>query len=318
MPPSVFHGLLFLALLVAPANSRAGQLEVEQYPICNGQYVDSAANPVKFSVATYNVQARPLLDVVIPKFKAIGPFLNQFDIVALQECFTQHRLLWHSTTHPARAYDGTRTDWLRLVSSGLGTLARFPIEEASVKKFEQPTGLRFLLRDKKDGLASKGVLLTRFDLGRGRKLDFYNTHMEAGSDEASNEVRRRQARQLIRMVREHSPTEHAVIVAGDFNMRAPGRKQRSLATDYPRSLEGLSRPQIYEAVIRELGLVNAASISGECSSSLIDHLLFRSGQLLLLEPVAWKIEARRFRSPDGQPWSDHDPVIATFRATHRP
>lgn len=318
MLPSVFRALLFVALLVEPTHCRVGQLEFEQDPVCRTKYVDTTEETVKFSVATYNVQARPLLDDVVPKFLAVGPNLSQFDIVALQECFTQHRLLWLSADHPARAHDGTRTEWWRPVASGLCTMARFPVRETIVKKFEQPPGLRFLFRDKKDGLASKGIMLTRFDLGRGRTLDFYNTHLEAGSDEESNEVRRKQARQLIDIVREQSPKEHAVIVAGDLNMRAPERKNRTLAPDYPRNFEGLSRQQIYKAITRELGLANAASISGESASSLIDHLLFRSGHGLLLEPLAWKIETRRFRTPGGQPWSDHDPVTATFRATLRP
>lgn len=318
MLPSVFRALLFTALLVEPTHCRVGQLEFEQDPICRAKYVDTTGETVQFSVATYNVQARPLLDDVVPKFMAVGPNLSLFDIVALQECFTQHRVLWQSATHPARAYDRTRTDWWRPVASGLCTMARFPVRDTIVKKFEQPSGLRFLFREKKDGLASKGIMLTRFDVGRGRTLDFYNTHLEAGSDEESNEVRRRQARQLIDMVREHSPKEHAVIVAGDLNMRAPERKNRTLAPDYPRNFEGLSRQQIYEAITRELGLANAASISGESTSSLIDHLLFRSGLRLLLEPLAWKIKTQRFRSPDGQPWSDHFPVIATFRATRTP
>jgi endonuclease/exonuclease/phosphatase family metal-dependent hydrolase len=192
-------------------------------------------------------------------------------------------------------------------------LGRFPLRESIVEKFEQPEGLRFLLRDKKDGLASKGILLTRFDLGKGRTLDVYNTHMEAGGDEPSNEVRRRQARHLIRMVRQHSPPEHAVILAGDLNMRAPARKKQSLGPKYPRNLEGLSRPQIYEAIVRELGLVNAAAISGESPASLIDHILYRSGTSVPLEPVSWARDTRLFRSKAGEAWSDHDPIIATFK-----
>jgi endonuclease/exonuclease/phosphatase family metal-dependent hydrolase len=307
------HSLLAFALC-APCWARTGNLEIEEDPVSSGRYSSTKAKPVRFSIATYNVRARPLLDEVAPKFKAIGPLLDRFDIVALQECFTEHRLLWRGTSFPVRVHDGTRTDWFRPVASGLSTLARFPLRETLAKKFDQPEGLRFLLRGKKDGFASKGVLLTRFDLGGGRTLDVYNTHMEAGGDDASNEVRRQQARQLIGMIQTHSPPEHAVIVAGDFNMRAPGRKKQSLAPRYPRNLEGLSRPQIYEAVTRELGLVNAATISGESPSSLIDHILYRSGSSLRLEPVAWERDTRRFLSTRGEPWSDHEPVITTFLA----
>jgi len=310
--------LLLLALLCGPVVARVGDVEIETDPPSQGEYLNTKSGAIRFSVATYNVRARPLLDEIAPKFRAMAPLLNAFDIVALQECFSEHRLLWRGVTHPVRVYDGSRTDWLRLASSGLCTLSRLPLRKTLVEKFEQPEGLNYLFRAKKDGLASKGIMLTRFDLGSCLTLDFYNTHMEAGSDTASNELRRRQTLQLIDMVRKHSPREHAVILAGDFNMRQSGQGRKRLQGQYPRDLEGLDRWELFGVISRELGLTNAASLNGGEDGALVDHILYRSGTRLQLAPVAWKRDTQRFIDPAGQSWSDHDPIITTFRANRVP
>ena len=299
-------------MLPALHSAFCGNLEFEQDPSERG-YTPTAGLAVRFNVATYNVRARPLLDDAESKFAAIAPLLDPFDIVALQECFTAHRSLWGRTTFPVRLYDGSRTSWYRLVSSGLSIMARFPVQQVAVEKFRDPEGLRFIFRAKKDGFASKGVLFARLSLGNGRFLDLYNTHMEAGSDQASNEARRLQTRQLIRFIKENSPRKNAVILLGDFNMRQNPRGQK-LGGHCSRDLRAMERHELLEVIIRELGLTNAGRLAGRMPEKLIDHIFYREGASFKLRTVAWQIDRNSFRDKEGGPWSDHDPVIATFVA----
>jgi endonuclease/exonuclease/phosphatase family metal-dependent hydrolase len=301
---------LFLIHWANPAY--AGNLEIAQESQREA-YIQTSQPSVRFTVATYNVQARPVLDAAEQKFRAIGPLLDQFQIVALQECFTAHRLLWAQTTFPSRIHDGSKTAWYRLVSSGLSLLSRFRAKEASVQKFRDPAGLRYLFRAQKDGLASKGVLFARYDLGNGRLLDVYNTHMEAGGDETSSEARRIQAGELVHFVNSQSPPDNAVLLVGDFNMRPLGKRKsgRRQALRDPSSLE---RSQLLESISGQLGLTNAGSLAGRPPSKTLDHIFFRSGTKTQLKPVAWKVERSSFRDAAGNSWSDHDPVIATFIA----
>lgn len=308
---------LFLGLLAAtPLPAQVGSVKVQQDALSTGGYRAPAGIPLRFSVVTYNVQARPLLDETRTKFAAIGPLLEEFDIVAVQECFKDHHRLWRAAGHPLRVYDNVRLDWARLGASGLSTMARFPLQKALVEKFREPNDPRFRFRAKRDGLVSKGILLTRLDLGSGVTLDFYNTHLEAGSDERSDEMRRRQTQQLIHIVQTNSPPEHLVIVAGDFNMR-PSRKSKPLPPVVPKDLGNLERSQLLAFIMRELGLANASSAGGRPAAALIDHILYRSGTRHQLSPVAWRHESDRFRQIDGTPWSDHDPVSAVFRITSK-
>jgi len=299
-------------LLLGLHTAVCGSLEFEQDSSASG-YVPTTSPSLRFTVATYNVRARPLLDDAGTKFTAIAPILDRFDIVALQECFTDHRLLWERTTFPVRVYDGSRTTWYRLVSSGLSVMARFRARTVEVEKFRDPEGLRYLFRAKKDGLASKGILFARFEMGEGRFLDFYNVHMEAGSDEASNEARRLQTRQLISYVRSTSPPENAVLLVGDFNMRAKvqrGVRHKACSVD----LRGLDRHELLDAITRQLNLANSGNLAGPAPTEQIDHIFYRPGSNLRLRPVAWRVDKALFQSKAGVPWSDHDPVIATFVA----
>lgn len=313
---AIVLALLTLSAVPREAWSRVGQVVIEQHDVGSKVYRETRRLPLNLSVLTYNIQARPFLDDTVGKFDAVGPLLDAFDIVAIQECFKDHRRLWANTTHPVRVYDGVRTDWYRVASSGLTTLARFPLRETIVEKFRQPEGVRFLFRAKRDGLVSKAIMLTRLDLGRGIVLDFYNLHLEAGGDEASNEARRLQTKQLINTVRTHSPPLHLVILAGDFNMR-PGPNQTRLNKTYPPSLNGLDRSQLFSAIERELKLTNAGTNARGTPPDLIDHILYRSGTYHQLIAMGWRHDTKTFVTPSNQPWSDHDPVVADFAVVAR-
>lgn len=299
-------GLLALAVF---AWWRMGGVVVE----VGDQGYTAVADPAsaEFSVVTYNVQARPWFDESRAKFAAISPLLNDYDLVSIQECFKDYRRLWDGTTHPVRIYHSRLKSPWKIVGSGLSVLGRFPLEGVEAESFET-------VGDRQNWPASKGLLLARFRVG-DMPLDFYATHMEAGRKPDAMWSRREQAEQLVRFVRRHSPPEHAVIFAGDFNMR-PVREGRGEVplNDYtpgaePLVFDTMTREQVFEAVRLELALKSASEELPGPVYNGVDHVLYRSGDGLRLTALKYQHDAPVFYFPDGKPLSDHEPLIVWFR-----
>lgn len=255
--------------------------------------------PIEFSVCTYNIQARPVLDDARHKFKYISPLMNQFDIVGFQECFKEHRLLWSQAAHPVKVYHATLKTPFRVVNSGLSSIARFPLRDVKAINFDA-------VGEFQNVLASKGVLMIALDIA-GMPLDFYNTHMEAGGSPEALVARHGQAAELIAFVKANSPPEHSVIFVGDFNMRLRERPGRTM-NDYD-----LEEAKILQRIIDECAFLSASAIiNGEIGSE-IDHIFFRPGRGHRLTALSWQKDAPQFYDPEKRPLSDHDPVFSRFR-----
>ncbi|MBI1318596.1 MAG: hypothetical protein GC168_06570 [Candidatus Hydrogenedens sp.] len=301
--------IILILVLVGAAWWRMGSVIVEQAPPGSPGYHATGMLPLEFIVATYNVQARPWFDDTGYKFDGISPKLNPFDLVGIQECFKDHEDLWEGTTHPVRIYDGRLKNWYRSVGSGLSTLSRFPVTEVITEHFAQSG-------DFQNKPASKGMVLARADLGNGLVLDFYNTHLTAGSKEENKTARPAQVRQLIEFVKRNSPPEHLVIFGGDYNLRAHDL-DTSLPADYPADLVGLNRGQLLTAICKELGFTDASETITGAIPEIVDHILYRSSSTHDLVPLTWQHDTETFFAPDGRPLSDHEPLIATFRVTEK-
>jgi len=263
---------------------------------------------VEFTVMTYNVQARPVLDDTAWKFSAISPLLNLSDIVGVQECFKDHALLWKRATHRTKFHHGLlKTPW-RVVGSGLSTLARFPLLDLETEFFDSASELQ-------NRLASKAMVLTRLDVG-GMTLDVYNAHFDAGSSLGAQQSRGRQGRQLAEFVRRNSPPEHSLIVVGDFNM-SPHRDGKPW-TDYePRwyhsERDMRARTRVFDSIVRELALRDASDEVHGPTLDDVDRVLFRAGEGQTLEPLGCDRAAAEFVDARGRPLSDHVPVVVRLR-----
>jgi len=283
--------------------------------------------PVEFVVCTYNVQGRPVLDDTKAKFPEIGQRLSPFDIVGLQECFVDDDLIFIHSDFPTMVYDGTLRSPFKLVGSGLANLGRFPVIEA--------IGMHYSSKGEfQNRPASKGILLTRHDIG-GHTVDVYNTHMEAGGSDAAMEARRVQVKELAAFVHENSPPAHSVIFVGDFNM-SPLREHhldaaREEGYDPPESginfrLVGFQRMMdglgegFRDASDEIHGTPGPYSEKNQDAPwwrrrgrEDIDRILFRAGEGVTLEPLEWEKHIEDFRADDGELLSDHDPISVRFR-----
>ena len=245
--------------------------------------VPDGGSAATIAVLCYNIQSRPVLDDSSGKNPRIGWKLARYDFAGIQELFASPgRMFEAADSSLGRVYFGKRRHWFKIVNSGLAVFSKHRILHAEAEYFEDEGSLE-------NRLGSKGVLMVRCEVN-GAPLDFYTTHLAAGTEAVSGESRRKELRQIIAFIRRHSPAENAVILCGDFNL-----------------------PEKALGVLAEFGLRNCASELGAGKKNAIDHIYFRSGKKLPLRAESWKIPNEDFRFPNGKALSDHAPVAATFR-----
>lgn len=235
-----------------------------------------------FTVLCYNIQSRPVLDHASEKNPIIGRLLRKYDFAGIQEAFVSHDKMFEAADSLGGVYFGRRRHLFKLANSGLAVLSKYPVVKAEAEYFEDEGSLE-------NRLGSKGILMVRHALN-GADLDFYTTHLAAGTEADSGESRRNEMKQIINFIRRHSPPENAVILCGDFNLQ-----------------QDALNPFL------EFGLTNCAEELGFGALTGIDHILYRSGDKLKLTPVEWKILKTEFLFPDGKQLSDHSPVMTLFQ-----
>lgn len=251
----------------------------------------------EFTVLNYNVQMRPILDDNDYKGVRLSPKLNKFDVVALQESFAGKEVLMSNALHLYRADFIEKRCIFCLVDSGLSTLSNFSIIEQKTMLYRMWAGIQ-------DGVASKGILLTRLRIN-GLIVDVYNTHMIASSDICgANKARHDQAVQLIEFVRANSPREHSVIVLGDFNM-CPAQKD---ATESDRAF----KTRTFQMILDGLKLHDVYNTLAMSEPNQIHRTLFRAGYGHHFWPLSIERQDAHFCDEKGAPLSDSPPMVTTF------
>lgn len=255
----------------------------------NGGADANLAPPVVLDVLTYNVAGLPQgvsgSDPAV-NTPLISPLLEPFQLVLVQEDFTYHAQLVASVTHPYQS------ETVQLVdrSDGLNTLSRFPFTDFARTTWNECNGY---FDQGSDCLTKKGFTRSVLDLGNGRLVDVYDVHFDAGRSAADQAARQHQADQLADAI-EASSDGHAVLVAGDTNMRADDELTFSAfltRTDLACACRTLSCPE----------------------AGRIDRILYRSGGGVTLTPLTYALE-QGFVDDDGAPLSDHEAVGVRFEA----
>jgi endonuclease/exonuclease/phosphatase family metal-dependent hydrolase len=237
----------------------------------------------------------------------IGQLLNRYDVVLLQESWQTptpnpywpvrfyHELLVGASRHPYK----TKPEPLPLggdprrpsawVSDGLHVFSRYPF--ASLVRQQWPTCVDTF----NDCRALKGFSMARMQLAQGASIDVYNLHMEAGRSNEDHAARAAAIEQLIAFATKHS-ADHPMIIGGDFNLRTlsgPGTRQ------WKRLLHGL-------------GLQDACAALSCAQPGRVDRFVFRSGPALRLTARSWASDGDVFVDEQGNPLSDHEPIVVRF------
>lgn len=237
----------------------------------------------------------------------IAPRLNRYDLVLLQESWltpepnpyrplrVYHEVLAAGTDHPYKSepaplplgQDPGRPQ--ALVSDGLNRFSRLPFDRVVRRSWEG------CFEHAGDCFALKGFSVARTTLARGRTIDVYNVHMEAGRKPGDHRARDRNVAQLAHFIAEFSAGE-AVIVGGDFNLRTSAEPG---ASQFARLLAATGLEDVCERL--------DCPVPGN-----IDKFLFRPSERLALMPVSWRFETDVFRTVRGEALSDHKPLAVRF------
>lgn len=243
----------------------------------------------------------------------IGPLLNGYDLVLLQESWqtpdpnpmsplrVYHEILVGHSEHPyqsepmALPLNSEPERPSALVSDGLNRFARFPFGEVIRQRWADCDN------SAADCLSLKGFSVARTELAPGVCVDVYNLHGEAGNTPNDLDLRDRNTTDLIDFILEFS-AGRAVIVGGDFNMR--------LSRD--RDAVNLQR------LVDEAGLADACIELGIVDVFEIDKFFFRSNERVRIAPQSCRFETDVFVDAQGRALSDHDPLAVRFAWTSAP
>lgn len=266
-----------------------------------------------FSILSYNVQSRPWLDDAREKLPKIAPLLDPYDIVAIQECFQQHQLLWAGSDHPNKIHFGRLAHPFKLANSGLAKMSRLPVDAVVTEHYRKQGELQ-------NRVSSKGIVLMRTHTA-GWVLDIYNTHMEAGGRPEAQPARMAQALQVVDFVTRNSPPGHAVIVCGDFNMMPlrPNKRPEEYSPGHFDNLEDLrGRTAAFQVMFEGLALRDASDELFGPTRDDIERFLFRAPEGTEMTPLSLAQDTAGFRREDGSRLSDGSPYIARFRIAPLP
>jgi hypothetical protein len=249
---------------------------------------------VELRVVTYNTHGLPAWiahDDPERRFPVIGRLLDAYDLAVVQEDFFHHELLLGAITLPLRARGNE--------GSGLTTLARLPAR-VLVETQAEPYGIcSGWLFGANDCLGDKGFLRTRLALANGTRVDFVNTHLDAGRDDADREARRAQLEILAERLRGASAGV-PLVVGGDLNLHHDDPRDRALLDRFSAAL-GLADSE-------------ARPVAGSAWSR-IDYLLTRGGDGVAIEVLEAGMAAEFVH--DGAPLSDHPALWVRLRVVAR-
>ncbi len=269
------------------------------------------ATTADLAVLTYNVAGLPAeLSGSEPDVNTeiIGPLLNDYDLVLLQESWltpdpnpvglrTYHEILIEASTHefasaplPAPLGDDPRRP-TALLSDGLNRFADVAFDPEMTRRMWTTCG-----EASADCLSLKGFSMARTTIADGLTVDVYNLHMDAGSEDAP--IRGDNVAELIAFIVSESEGR-AVIVGGDFNLhldRDPDADQ-------------------FAELLSSTGLVDVCTELACSEPNRIDRILVRSSDDVTITATEWSNDAGTFTRADGEPLSDHDPVAVALTVT---
>lgn len=177
-------------------------------------------------ILTYNVWGLPgpLVKNRKERFERLGSQLNAYDVVTLQETFSNDIEVLSKTTGFPYHERYNNSSFYRL-GSGLYVLSKYPILKTDYMAFDRCTVA--------DCLARKGVLMTRIDHPKIGPIDLYTTHYQAEDLEKAQKIRIEEDNLILQELMHRNRSNNPVIVTGDFNSVPDGPEYEDLMSRLP-------------------------------------------------------------------------------------
>lgn len=166
----------------------------------------------EIKMLTYNVWGLPwpFGKNVKNRMEMIGPTLQQYDIVALQEAFSGHaKILAETAAFPYQEWHRKKKAF-KMKASGLFIMSKFPIIKKEFLYFKNCTSY--------DCMDSKGVLFIRVKHPELGPVDIYNTHYQSENTPTGSKIRLTDNNKAMQTIYDHNKSIFPVVLMGDFNM----------------------------------------------------------------------------------------------------
>jgi len=287
-----------------------------------------------FTVLSYNVAGLPQeISTVNPDahIPLISPLLEAYDFVLTQEDFDwwvpaldgftfahYHEQLRAQVTHPyqsaqwpgpaAAGIDPAVRD-APFVGDGLGVLSRMAFaDETRVAWHDCFGGVDTNDGGAADCLAGKGFSVVTMTLTRGRTVDVYNLHGEAGATDLDQTLQEDDFVQLAAYINSHS-AGRAVILGGDTNLHTN--------SNHPDGHNGADT-RAWAAFLAATGLTDTCDALDCPDVSSIDKIAYRNGDGVTLTPTSHDFPHEQFEDAEGEDLSDHWPLVVGFHWEAQP
>lgn len=249
------------------------------------------------SVLTYNVHGLPSAitgDDTLARMAQIGPLLDTYDLVAIQEDFMDdgHALIDEGTDLPFETRFSELVNPERVYGSGLSTFGIHPVLEQQGLHFSACHGV---IDSASDCLATKGFQVITLELDPGLPLYLVNTHLEAGGGQEDQAARESNVDELIETMSELD-LDSPLIFLGDTNLHPEDTVDGVLSARFET----------------ELGLEDVCSILDCPEPNRIDRIYVRDGAMATLAPESWKV-AEEMVDNNGVDLSDHNGIVAEIQ-----
>ncbi len=273
--------------------------EEPEVPVITYPYIDTV------SVITLNVAGLPQgisSGDPVHNTSEIGRRLNNYSLVAVQEDFNYNHFLYGTAKHKYK------TQWKGPVpfGDGLNLLSDYKISDLKRFKWEKCNGA--------DCLTPKGFSYSQVEIVDGVKIDVYNIHANAGSDQKDYESRRANLIQMFEYVRDNS-ADRPVIILGDFN----SRYTRAVDTLEIYSQLGFTDTWIERARGGVYPVKGSEALtdcddpsSGVCET--VDKIFYRSNDQVKFKLLDYQKPKAEFQR-GGEDLSDHIPISSILEIT---
>lgn len=187
--------------------------------VCILSYADDSDESISINVISFNVDGLPVPSSLsstgrepAKATKLIAEEINKTDcnILCVQEDFNFHSEL----SSGLDMENETVTSGPAVIGDGLNTFSDYPIYNVGRVAWDTASGV---FTDGSDELTPKGIMYCTVEIAEGVYIDVYTLHADACEDDESMLAKSAQFDQLTKLIEEHSGSDRAVLLTGDFN-----------------------------------------------------------------------------------------------------